>query len=415
MRILFYSGSIGLGHVTRDLALAAQLRRLLPDVAIDWLAAPPARQALENAGETVLPQACQLVSLSTEAESAAQASRLNLISYLARARRKWRQNVGLVLEALHARPYDCVIGDETYEIAAARGLGRMAATFPFVMMYDFVGLEATSLNPLERLAVWSSSRKWVRYFSADLSLFVGEPEDVPDNRFGFLLPNRRAFARAHYRFVGYILPFDPADLADRSRLRGELGYGSEPLIICSIGGTAVGKELLELGARSLPRIRERAPAARMILVCGPRLDPASLAAPDGCEVRGYVPELHRHLAACDLAIVQAGGATTLELTALRRPFLYFPLEGHCEQEGTIASRLARHCAGERLTLSETTPDHLAARALAWLGREVDYAAIPADGARVAAETMAAWLSSPALGGPPKAGPPAPPGGAEAIE
>ena len=55
--------------------------------------------------------------------------------------------------------------------------------------------------------------------------------------------------------------------------------------------------------------------------------------PDGepfSEVRGYVPNLYQHFAACDLAVVQGWGTTTLELTALSRPFLYFPREQHFE-------------------------------------------------------------------------------------
>ena len=100
----------------------------------------------------------------------------------------------------------------------------------------------------------------------DLSLFVGEIGDVPDKPFGFRLPNRRQWARAHYTFIGYILPFDPDGYADRTRIRAELGYGPAPLIVGSIG-----KELLELCAQSLPFIQERIPDARMLLVCGPRL------------------------------------------------------------------------------------------------------------------------------------------------
>jgi len=56
MRILFFSGSVGLGHVTRDLAIANELRRLIPDVEIFWLASDPATQVIENAGEIVLPE-----------------------------------------------------------------------------------------------------------------------------------------------------------------------------------------------------------------------------------------------------------------------------------------------------------------------------------------------------------------------
>ena len=57
----------------------------------------------------------------------------------------------------------------------------------------------------------------------------------------------------------------------------------------------------------------------MVAVAGPRIDPASVAAPDRVEVRGYLPELHRHLAACDLAVVQGGLTTTMELVAARPP------------------------------------------------------------------------------------------------
>jgi UDP-N-acetylglucosamine:LPS N-acetylglucosamine transferase len=220
----------------------------------------------------------------------------------------------------------------------------------------------------------------------DLSLFVGEIGDVPDKPFGFRLPNRRQWARAHYTFIGYILPSDPDDYADRTRIRAELGYGPAPLIVGSIG-----KELLELCAQSLPFIQERIPDARMLLVCGPRLAPETLKVSPGVEIRGYVPALYRHFAVCDLAIVQAGGASTLELTALQRPFLYFPIEGHCEQELGVSERLARHRAGERLVFSQTQPSSLAERALRSLGQNVSYTPIPTDGARKAAQLIGGLL------------------------
>lgn len=108
------------------------------------------------------------------------------------------------------------------------------------------------------------------------------------------------------------------------------------------------------------------------------------------EVRGYLPDLHEHLAACDLAVVQAGGTTTLELTALRTPFVHFPLEQHFEQE-QIARRLARHGAGLRLDFSRTTPALLAETVLANLGATPAYPPVAMDGARRAAGALATHL------------------------
>ena len=74
--------------------------------------------------------------------------------------------------------------------------------------------------------------------------------------------------------------------------------------------------------------RAKLPELRMIVVAGPRIDPASLAAPEGVEVRAFVPDLDRHLAACDLALVQGGLTTCMELAAAGTPFIYFPLKNH---------------------------------------------------------------------------------------
>jgi UDP-N-acetylglucosamine:LPS N-acetylglucosamine transferase len=157
------------------------------------------------------------------------------------------------------------------------------------------------------------------------------------------------------------------------------------------GGTAVGRDLLRLCAAAYPRLEQRVPGARMVLVCGPRIDPATLQAPAGVEVRGYVPRLYEHFAACDVAIIQAGGTTRLELTALRRPFLYFPLEGHLEQNLVVAKRLARHGAGKRCDYAGATPQTLADDIVEQLGHEPTWPPIPSDGATRAAELIIAPL------------------------
>ena len=109
----------------------------------------------------------------------------------------------------------------------------------------------------------------------------------------------------------------------------------------TVGGSGVGESLLRRVIAAAPEAARRVNGLRLIAVAGPRIDPASLEAPGSVEVRAFVPDLYRHLAACDLAVVQGGLTTTMELVAGRRPFLYFPLANHFEQNRHVAHRLDR--------------------------------------------------------------------------
>lgn len=391
-KILYISGSLGLGHITRDLAIAKELRRQIPEVELFWLAAHPASLLLKEAGEKLLPESGEYANDNIPAENAAGSMHLNLLKYLSSARKEWRRNVEIFRQVTNKEQFDLVIGDEAYEMVVALLKKPGLRKAPFVMIYDFVGLDVSTKSPLEKLECYIWNRIWAQDYKVisegnNMALFVGEPEDIPEGNFGFLLPNRRDHATTHYKFIGYILPFDPAEYSDKTRIRAKLGYDEKPLVICTIGGTSIGKELLELCGQAYPLIKEKIPDLRMILVCGPRLSSESLKVPQGVEIRGYVPSLYQHLAASDLAIVQGGATTTLELTALRRPFLYFPLQGHCEQEIHVAERLARHQAGVRMSFSQTTPISLAQKVLSNLSKKVIYAPVPTGGACKAAQLI----------------------------
>ena len=113
------------------------------------------------------------------------------------------------------------------------------------------------------------------------------------------------------------------------------------------------------------------PALRMVVVAGPRIDPASLSrAWTGSSSARYVHDLYRHLAACDLAVVQGGLTTTMELTANGRPFIYFPLRHHFEQNFHVRHRLERYGAGRCMDLRDGDARTMIARAIAEeIGRE----------------------------------------------
>ena len=92
-RILFISGSIGLGHAGRDIAIAKALRTLNPAIEISWLAGEPARCMIAEAGETLLPEAHALGNETDLAEEISDGFSLNLSQYAWRARHHWEQNI----------------------------------------------------------------------------------------------------------------------------------------------------------------------------------------------------------------------------------------------------------------------------------------------------------------------------------
>jgi len=179
-------------------------------------------------------------------------------------------------------------------------------------------------------------------------------------------------------------------------LPSRLGYpADQPLLVAAVGGTAAGVSLLELTCEAFARLRKQVPDARMVLVTGPRIDPRLLPDMEGMDKRGYVADLFEHLACADLAVVQGGLSTTMELVATGRPFIYFPLRRHWEQQHFVTHRLGHYRAGLRMDYASTTADDLATAmrtALAQNGTGPGYRKIPPGGAHRAATRIAALLA-----------------------
>jgi predicted glycosyltransferase len=227
----------------------------------------------------------------------------------------------------------------------------------------------------------------------DRSIFVGSPDDVVPHDFGPGLPGIREWTEANFDFAGYVTGFDQTEVADRGRLRSALGYAADaPVCVVTVGGSGVGTPLLKRVLDAVPLARREVPDLRFLVVAGPRIDRAALPRRRGVTVRGMVPDLYQHLAAADLAVVQGGLTTCMELTASRTPFLYVPLRHHFEQNFHVRHRLERYRAGAMLPYEEAAdPDGLAAAIVANLGRPVDYRPVEDDGAARAGELLAELL------------------------
>jgi hypothetical protein len=387
-KVLYVSSSIGLGHVSKDMAIAGELRRLAPGIEILWVAGHPASDVLRKAGENVLPEAEQWRGASEIAERCVRNGQLDLVRYVYRSLPAWAANALLFQRIVTAHQVDIAVGNEAYEVDIPLVMGVLRPAIPFVMIFDFVATDAMSQNVFDRAGAWLLNALWAldgRVYGGprNSAIFIGEAGDIPDKPFGWLLPNRRGHALRYYDFVGHAVNLRREEFADRAAWRHRLDYGDEPLVVCSAGGTAIGRELLELCGAASSTLRWSLPGLQMVLVCGPRIPVESVRVPDGATVLGYVPRLLEHFACCDAAVVQCGASSTTELAALGTPFVYLPIEGHFEQE-VVAARLARYGVGTRLSLRNTTPEELAQAVLESMKRGPVPSTMPLHGATGAA-------------------------------
>jgi pimeloyl-ACP methyl ester carboxylesterase/predicted glycosyltransferase len=393
-RALYVSSPIGLGHAWRDVAIADELRHQVPGLEIEWLAQEPVTTVLRERGERIHPASAKLASEAEHIDREAGEHDLHAFQALRRMDEIFCANFMVFHDLVRDQQFDVWIGDEAWELDYFLHENPELKTAPYAWLSDFVGyLPMPAGGEREAFLTADYNAEMIEHIERypgvrDRAIFIGDAEDVIPARFGPGLPQIRAWTERHYSFAGYVPGFDPRTVADHAGMKARLGYGDEPLCLVSVGGSGVGAPLLRRVIEALPLARERVPALRTIAVAGPRIDPASLPVVEGLDVRGYVHELYRHAAACDVAVVQGGLTTTMELVAAQRPFISIPLASHFEQRFHVRHRLDRYGASAWLDYEEAGPEALADAIAAAIDSTPAYRTIEPGGAARAATLIA---------------------------
>jgi pimeloyl-ACP methyl ester carboxylesterase/predicted glycosyltransferase len=397
-RVLYLSSPIGLGHAGRDLAIARRLREKRPEVRIDWLAQHPVTALLDRAGETTHPASKLLVSESRHIESEAGEHDLHVFQALRDMDEILVANFMVFQEVAEDGQYDLIVADEAWDVdhfwhehpELKRGALAWFTDFVGFMPMPEGGDREACLTADYNAEMLEHIERYPRV--RDRAIFVGNPEDIVDASFGPGLPGIRDWTARHFDFSGYITGIDPRDISDRGALRGRFGYGEdEKICIVTVGGSGVGVSLLRRVLAATGPARKRLPQLRFVVVAGPRIDPENLPRVPGVEIHGYVADLYLHLAASDIAVVQGGLTTCMELTAAHVPFIYFPLHNHFEQTVHVRHRLGCYCAGHHMDYMSATADDIAEAILRQLGRPIAYRRVEGDGDVRAAALLAELL------------------------
>ena len=396
-KALYLSSPIGLGHARRDLAIARELKKQHPDLQVDWLAQDPVTRFLNANDERIHPASQKLANESSHIESEAGEHDLNAFQAIRNMDEILIANFMVFQEVLEQEHYDLVIADEAWDVDHYWHEHPELKKTQIAWLTDFVGWVPMPDNgKQEAFLTTDYNAEMIGHVEGhpdlrDRAIFVGNPNDIIPHGFGLDLPAMRDWIPEHFDFCGYVLGEHPSNFGNREELRERFGYRDEEQVcIVTVGGSGVGGTLIKRILDSYPIAKRHLPDLRMIVVTGPRLDPAQFNLPKGVEARSFVPDLDQHLAACDLALVQGGLTTTMELAAAGTPFLYFPLRNHFEQNFHVAHRLDQYNAGRKMIFAECNPDVIAAAMVEEISKQRSVLPVEANGA-VRAATMLAEL------------------------
>ena len=395
---LWVSSPIGLGHVLRDLAIARAVRERVPDLRIEWLAQSPVTEVLAAAGEIVHPASAELASEVEHWEGEATGHDLHAFHAFRSLDETFCANYLLFDEVVRDTPYDLWVGDESWEVDHFLHENPERKIAPYVFTTDVVGFLPVDGDPREAELTADYNAEMIEHRARHPA--AARPVAVPRRRRRAAdhLDGARAAGRprlgaglvrdgAVRRAVrGPRLPrhrraAHPARVPARRAAAGRRGrgYGGRPA-------------LLDLVAEGFAHLRKEVPDARMVMVTGPRISPDDITDVEGLTKHAFLPDAFAHLACADAAVVQGGLSTTMELVAAQRPFVYFPLARHWEQQEFVTHRLDHYRAGTRLDFATTSPRDLATAMQQAMNRRPRYRAVPRNGASVAGERIASLLT-----------------------
>ncbi|MEE9287890.1 MAG: alpha/beta hydrolase, partial [Gammaproteobacteria bacterium] len=270
-KALYLSSPIGLGHARRDLAIARELRKLHPDLSVDWLSQDPVTRFLDANNERIHPASAKLANESSHIESESGEHDLNAFQAIRNMDEILIANFMVFQEVLEQENYDLIIADEAWDVDHYWHEHPELKQAQIAWFTDFVGwLPMPEGGEHEAFLTTDYNAEMIGHVEGqpgvrDRAIFVGNPKDIVPHGFGKNLPAMRDWIPQHFDFCGYVLGEHPDEFGSKQELRARLGYREdEKLCIVTVGGSGVGGSLIRRILASYPIAKRHIPELRMI-------------------------------------------------------------------------------------------------------------------------------------------------------
>jgi UDP-N-acetylglucosamine--N-acetylmuramyl-(pentapeptide) pyrophosphoryl-undecaprenol N-acetylglucosamine transferase len=293
--IPFYTSPIGLGHSTRDIAIAEKL-----ETDVLFVSGEGASRLIARKGFSVL-DVYRPAKFIVESGQLQHSSRWLLNYYL-----YYKKCKAIAKEILYDRHNGLIVSDEDLaSIAVGKEMNQRC-----VLITDIIETHFT--NGLMSLIEKKMNKSMHKIMRACECIII---PDVGDNRDN----------------ICYVGPIVRQASADRNALRKQFGFKKRTILV-SGGGTDAGRYLIEKTIEVHCKLQNSLDS-ELIVASGP-----SIKLPDSQQYRnlGFVDNMHDLVCAADLVISLAGRSAMDESIAYGTPGIFIPIKNHFEQEQNAA-------------------------------------------------------------------------------
>ncbi len=289
--ITFFTSPIGLGHATRDIAIAEELKT-------DILFASG-----EGASTLIARRGFKTLDVYKPEKFVIESGQLqHIFKWLLRYYLYYRKCKIIAKEILESRT-GLIVSDEDFaSLVVAKKLGQKNVLITDIIESNFTTGGFASV--IEK----KMNKSMHNIMQTCDCVIIPEAGDDIDN-------------------IRYVGPIVRRASADRNTLRKQFSFEKNTILVSS-GGTDAGKYLIQKAIDVHRKIQNKL-NSELVIVSGP-----SLKLPDSQEYQnlGFINNMHELVYAADLVISLAGRSTMDESIAYGTPGIFIPIKNHFEQE-----------------------------------------------------------------------------------
>jgi UDP-N-acetylglucosamine--N-acetylmuramyl-(pentapeptide) pyrophosphoryl-undecaprenol N-acetylglucosamine transferase len=320
-KVLFFTSPIGLGHATRDIAIAEKLKHIVNDEIL-FISGGAAYDLISKEGFRAL-NLYRPPPFTVDSGKLCN-SFLWLMKYIIYYKRS--KKIAEEVISKDGRKYPLIVSDEDF---ASIAVSQNTILSKSVFIYDMVEPSANghgiisnycNINIENNVGETHFTRGFLHIFEKKMNRSMSDLIKKCDK---VIIPDF-GDNRANLVYVG---PIVREVKSDRMSLRNSLGFTGKTILVCA-GGTNAGRHLIQKSLEAYGNLKKRLDAD-LIIVPGPNIE---LNDSDDFHNLGFVDNLHEYIYASDLVISLAGRSTIDESTVYGTPGIFIPIKNHFEQE-----------------------------------------------------------------------------------